>query len=632
MQAGFYSQQQCLHRHEKLAMNANALIQVTLFLVVLIVISKPLGIYVYRVMEGKPTWAGRVLGPLEYALYRCCRVNPGWEMGWKTYFTGLLAFNCLGIILLYLVLRLQAYLPLNPAKFPALSPDSALNTAISFATNTSWQDYSGETTLGYMAQMFGISSQSFLSAATGIAVLMALLRGFSRSHTRTLGNVWVDLTRSTLYLLLPLSALLAVVLVSQGAIQNLRPNRAAALLQRAPYYAVPKLGADGTLIHDSPRQPIDTVPMTRTQILPMGPVASQTAIALLSGDGGGFFNVNAAHPYANPTPLSNFLEMIAILLIPAALCHTFGQAVGDTRQGWAILAAMAVVFVLMSVIAIGCEQAGNGAIAQLSVNQAPGPTQAGGNMEGKETRFGIAGSALFATVTTSGGDGAVNSMHDSFTPMGGFVPMVLMQLGEVIFGGPGSGLYGMLLYAILTAFIAALLVGRVPEYMGKKIDSFEMKMTSLAILVAPFLALVGTSIAVATTAGRAGIGNPGAHGFSEILYAFSSTANNNGSAFAGLSVNTGFYNVATALAMWFGRFVPLLAILAIAGSLAAKTRRAPGAGTLRNHDPLFVSLLLSTVIVVGSLTYVPALALGPIAEAMQAPAPISAVERQTGGE
>jgi K+-transporting ATPase ATPase A chain len=431
--------------------------------------------------------------------------------------------------------------------------------------------------------------------------------------------VWVDLTRSTLYLLLPLSALIAVLLVSQGAIQNVSPNRVAALLEPVTY-AAPKRVADGTSINDAQGKPIVSAATTRTQTLPMGPVASQTAIAVLSGDGGGFFNVNSAHPYANPTPLSNFLEMIAILLIPAALCHTFGKAVGDTRQGWAILSAMAVVFVLMSALAIRSEQAGNGAVGQLSVSQAASSTQAGGNMEGKETRFGIVGSALFATVTTSGGDGAVNSMHDSFSPMGGLVPLVLMQLGEVIFGGPGSGLYGMLLYVILTVFIAALLVGRVPEYMGKKIDIFEMKMTSLAILVTPFLALVGTSIAVATKAGQAGIGNPGAHGFSEILYAFSSTANNNGSAFAGLSVNSLFYNVATALAMWFGRFVPLLAILAIAGSLAAKARRVPGPGTLRTHDPLFVSLLLSTVFVVGSLTYVPALALGPIAEELQVPA------------
>ncbi|MFI4865683.1 MAG: potassium-transporting ATPase subunit KdpA [Steroidobacterales bacterium] len=607
-------------------MNANAVIQVTLFLLVLIVISKPLGSYVYRVMEGKPTWAVHVLRPLECALYRCCRVDPGSEMSWKMYFTGLLTFNCLGVIFLYLLLRLQASLPLNPAKFPALSADSALNTAISFATNTSWQDYSGETTLGYMAQMLGIASQSFLSAATGIAAVMALLRGFSRSHASTLGNVWVDLTRSTIYLLLPLSLLLAVVLVSQGAIQNLQPNRSSALLQPIAY-AAPKLDADGMPVNDAQRQPTAVAPLIRTQILPMGPVASQTAIALLSGDGGGFFNVNAAHPYANPTPLSNFLEMIAILLIPAALCHTFGHAVGDMRQGWAILAAMVVVLVLMSVIVIESEQAGNGAMAQLPVSQAPDARQAGGNMEGKETRFGIAGSALFAAVTTGGGDGAVNSMHDSYTPVGGLVPMVLMQLGEVIFGGPGSGLYGMLLYATLTVFIAALLVGRVPEYMGKKIDSFEMKMTSIAILAAPFLALVGTSIAVATSAGRAGIGNPGAHGFSEILYAFSSTANNNGSAFAGLSVNSVFYNLATALAMWFGRFVPLLGILAIAGSLAAKARRAPGPGTLRTHDSLFVSLLLCTIFVVGSLTFVPALALGPIAEALQLPGTPSAIHR-----
>jgi K+-transporting ATPase ATPase A chain len=507
-------------------------------------------------------------------------------------------------------------LPLNPAHLGAVSPDSAFNTAISFATNTSWQSYAGETTLGYVAQLVGITSQSFLSAATGIAVLMALLRGFARVGARTLGNVWVDLTRSTLYVLLPVSGLFAVLLISQGVIQNLSPNRLVALLEPVSY-AVPELGPGGTPLSDAQGKPIVMVAVTRTQTLPMGPVASQTAIALLSGDGGGFFNANSAHPYANPTPLSDFLEMIAILLIPAALCHTFGKAVGDTRQGWSILSAMGAAFLLMSAVAIEAEQAGNGAFAQFSVNQAPGPTQAGGNMEGKEVRFGIVDSALFATVTTSGGDGAVNSMHDSLTPLGGLVPMALMQLGEVIFGGPGSGLYGMLLYAIMAVFVAALMVGRAPEYVGKKIDIFEMKMTSLAILVTPFLVLTGTALAVLCKAGRVGVGNPAAHGFAEILYAFSSAANNNGSAFAGLFANTLFYNVTTAVAMWFGRFVPLLAILAIAGSLAAKKRRLPGPGTLPTHGLLFVGLLLGTVLALGALTYVPALALGPIAEELQ---------------
>jgi K+-transporting ATPase ATPase A chain len=604
-------------------MNASAVAHLALFLLVLILVSKPLGVYIYKVMEGVPTATGRLLEPLERTLYRWCRIDPRAEMGWTVYLAGLLIFNTIGALTLYLLQRLQPLLPLNPARLGAVVPDSAFNTAISFATNTSWQGYAGETTLGYAAQMVGLASQSFLSAATGIVVLVALLRGFSRVGARTLGNVWVDLTRSTLYLLLPLGALLAVLLVSQGVIQNLSSNRVVSLLEPVTY-AVPQLAPDGTPLTDAQRRAIVAVATARTQTLPMGPVASQTALALLSGDGGGFFNANSAHPFANPTPFSNFLQMVAILLIPAALCHTFGKAVGDARQGWAILSAMAAAFVLMSTAAIEAEQAGNGVFAQFAVNQIPGPTQAGGNMEGKEVRFGIVNSALFSTATTSGGDGAVNSMHDSLTPLGGLVPMALMQLGEVIFGGPGSGLYGMLLYAILAAFVAALMIGRAPEYLGKKIDTFEMKMTSLAILVTPFLVLTGTTLGVLSPAGRAGVANPGAHGFAEILYAFSSTANNNGSAFAGLAANSLFYNVTTAVAMWFGRFVPLLAVLAIAGSLAAKRRRAPGPGTLPTHGLLFVGLLLGAVLTIGALTYVPALALGPIAEQLQMSAGTSA--------
>jgi K+-transporting ATPase ATPase A chain len=603
-------------------MNGNATGQVLLFLVVLLLISKPFGVYIYRVMDGAPSGAWRWLALAERAVYRCSGIDPTEEMSWSLYFKGLLIFNILGGFTLYLLQRLQGLLPLNPASLGAVTPDSAFNTAVSFVTNTSWQSYAGETTLSYLNQMVGISPQSFLSAATGLAVLLVLLRGFARVSADTIGNVWVDLTRSTLYVLLPLSAVLAVMLISQGAIQNMGPDRVAALLEPVTY-SLPQLAPDGTPVSDAQGKPVVTVATTRSQILPMGPVASQTSIALLSGDGGGFFNANSAHPYANPTPLSNWLEMLAILLIPAALCHTFGVAVGDTRQGWSILAAMAVVFVLMSAFAIHAEQAGNGAFAQFSVDQAPGTGQAGGNMEGKEARFGIVNSALFATVTTSGGDGAVNSMHDSFNPLGGLVPLALMQLGEVIFGGPGSGLYGMLVYAIVAVFVAALMVGRAPEYLGKKIDVFEMKMMSLAVLVPPFLVLAGTALGVVTAAGRAGLGNPAAHGFSEILYAFTSTANNNGSAFAGLAANSVFYNVATAVAMWFGRFVPALAVLAIAGSLAAKKRRAAGPGTLPTHGPLFVVLLIGTVLALGSLTYLPALALGPVAEALGLTAPFA---------
>jgi len=602
-------------------MNGNAAGQVILFLVVLVPISKPLGRFIYRAMNGAPNWAERWLAPLERAIYRCSGIDATEEMSCGTYFKGLLIFNILGTFALYLLQRFQGRLPINPASLGAVTPDTAFNTAVSFVTNTSWQSYAGETTLSYLSQMVGISSQSFLSAATGIAVVLAFVRGFSRVGSPTIGNVWVDLTRSTLYVLLPLSAVLAVLLISQGAIQNILPNRIAALVEPVTY-SVPEVAPDGAPVRDAQEKSLATVATTRSQTLPMGPVASQTAIALLSGDGGGFFNLNSAHPYANPTPLSNWLEMLAILLIPAALCHTFGTAVGDSRQGWSILAAMVVVFALMTGLAIHAEQAGNSTFAQFSVDQAPDARQAGGNMEGKETRFGIVNSALFAAVTTSGGDGAVNSMHDSFTPLGGLVPLALMQFGEVIFGGPGSGLYGMLLYAIVAVFVAALMVGRAPEYLGKKIDVFEMKMTSLAVLVPPFLVLAGTVLGVMTTAGRAALGNPGTHGFSEILYAFTSTANNNGSAFAGLSANSVFYNVATAVAMWFGRFVPALAVLAIAGSLAAKKRRAPGPGTLPTHGPLFVCLLIGTVVAIGALTYLPALALGPVAEAFRGAIPL----------
>ena len=603
-------------------MNANAFAQLGSFLVVLALISWPLGVYISRVMAGPSTSPESAVPWVERAIYRICRVDAGAEMRWTAYAAGLLLFNAAGAVMLYLLQRMQSLLPLNPARLPGVAPSTAINTAVSFATNTSWQSYSGETTLGYTAEMVGIASQSFLSAAAGIAVLMALLRGFSRVEVRTIGNVWVDLTRATLYVLLPLSAILALLLVSQGSIQNVDANRGAVVLESVAY-ASPAAGSGGAPLRDAQAPSTVTEAASRTQVLPMGPVASQTSIALLSGDGGGFFNANSAHPYANPTPLSNFLEMLAILLIPAALCHTFGVAVGDRRQGWALLTAMALVFVLMCGFAIEAEQVGNANLAQVSVDQMSGPAQSGGNMEGKETRFGIVSSALFATVTTSGGDGAVNAMHDSFTPLGGLVPMVLMQLGEVIFGGPGSGLYGMILYAMLAVFVAGLMVGRAPEYVGKKIDIFDMKMISLALLVTPFLVLGGTALAVLTGAGRAGATNPGVHGFSEILYAFSSTANNNGSAFAGLAADATFYNVTTAIVMWCGRFVPSVAVLAIAGSLAGTRRRAPGPGTLPTHGPLFVGLLIGTVLAIGALTYLPALALGPIAEELRMPAAVA---------
>jgi K+-transporting ATPase ATPase A chain len=538
-------------------------------------------------------------------VYRGCGIEERASMSWSAYTVRLLVFNAAGALLLYLLQRTQGWLPLNPEHLGAVGPGSAFNTAVSFVSNTSWQSYAGETTLSYLTQMLGITVQSFLSGATGIAVLMALLRGFSRVESNALGNVWVDLTRATLFVLLPLSCLLALVLVAQGSIQNLHSYQIAALVEPAGY-SKPMLDPAGRALLNAQGQPITEQVTMSTQVLPMGPAASQTAIALLSGDGGGFFNANSAHPYANPTPLSNFLEMIAILVIPAALCHTFGRVVGDRRQGWAMFAAMLLVFVLMSVIAIRAEQSG-GPVASVP----------GGNMEGKETRFGIVSSALFAVVTTSGGDGAVNSMHDSFTPIGGLVPMTLMQLGEVIFGGPGSGLYGMLMYAVIAVFVASLMIGRAPEYLGKRIEAFELKMASLVILIAPMLALVETAISVVVEAGRRGPGNPGAHGFSEILYAFSSVANNNGSAFAGLSANTPYYNVMTGIAMSVGRFLPMVAVMAIAGSLAAKKCRSAGPGTLPTHRPLFIGMLLGTVLLVGALAWVPAIAMGPVVEQLQ---------------
>jgi potassium-transporting ATPase potassium-binding subunit len=584
--------------------------QLALYLAIMALIAPPVGRYVQRVMAGIETPLARLSRPLERTVYRVCGVDPRAEMTWSAYTLGLVIFNILGVFLFYGIQRAQDWLPLNPSRLVRVTPDGAFNTAVSFTSNTSWQSYAGESTLSYLSQMLGVTAQSFLSGATGIAVLIALLRGFSRVGTRTVGNVWVDLTRATWYVLMPLAIIGSVLLVSQGCLQSLSGGRNALLLEPTLLNSV----AAGRAAVG--RTPISEMTI-RAQLLPGGPVASQTAVALLSGDGGGFFNANSAHPFANPTPLSNLLEMIAILLIPAALCHTFGAEVGDQRQGWSLFVAMALVFVSMSAFALGAEEAGNPHLRSLGVDQSAGAAQSGGNMEGKETRFGIVGPALFAVVTTSGGDGAVNSMHDSFMPVGGLVPLALMQLGEVIFGGPGSGLYGMLVYAIAAVFVASLMIGRAPEYLGKQIAAFEMKMVSIALLITPMLVLMGTAISVSCMSGRAGPGNPGAHGFSEILYAFSSAANNNGSAFSGLSANTPYYNVAIGVVMWLGRFVPLLAVMGLAGSLAAKKRRQPGPGTLQTHGLLFIGMLLGTVLLVGALTYVPALAMGPVVEQIE---------------
>ena len=583
------------------------------FLLLVIAAVKPLGLYMANVFEGHAIWPVRAAAPLERAIYHLCGIEPVREMGWKEYAAGLLLFNAVGGLVVYLLQRCQLWLPFNPQKFANLSPDSAFNTAVSFISNTNWQGYSGESAMSYLTQMAGLAVQNFLSAATGIVVAIVLIRGLARHSVQTIGNVWADLTRSTLYVLLPLAVVLALALTSQGVIQNFSAYKDVTTLEPLTWQQ-PKTDAAGNPVKDAAGNPVQETLFTHTQTLPMGPVASQESIKELGTNGGGFFNANSAHPYENPTALSNLLEMLAIVVIPAALTYTFGRMVGDTRQGWAVFAAMLVLFVTLFSVAAWHEQRGNPQLAGLGVDQAASATQSGGNMEGKETRLGIAASALFATVTTATSCGATNSMHDSYTPLGGFVPLFQMQLGEVVFGGVGTGLYSMLIFAIVGVFIAGLMIGRTPEYLGKKIEAFEMKMSSIAILVMPFIVLTGTAVAVSVAAGRAGAANPAPHGFSEILYAFSSAGNNNGSAFAGISANTPFYNVALALTMWLGRFWPIVAVLAVAGSLAAKKRIPVSDGTMPTHGPTFVVLLIGTVLLVGALTFVPALALGPIVE------------------
>jgi len=594
-------------------MTANGVSQLLLYVVVLLALVKPLGAYMARVYEGRPLGLERILGPFERLIYRLCGVRPDAEMSWKVYAVAMLLFNLAGTLLLYAIQRLQGALPLNPEKLGPVSPDLAFNTAASFVTNTNWQNYAGETTLSYLTQMLGLTVQNFASAASGMAVLVALIRGFSRRSAQTIGNFWVDLTRTTLYILLPLSVVLSLALVSQGVVQTFSPYAKVTVVQSTSYDE-PVTDKDGKPVLDERGQPKTKKSTLTEQGIAAGPAASQIAIKQLGTNGGGFFNVNSAHPFENPTPLSNFLELLAILLIPAALCYTFGVMVKDTRQGWTVLAAMTVIFTVMLVVCVVAEQAGNPLVAKMGVDQRASRLQAGGNMEGKEVRFGIANSALWATATTAASNGSVNSMHDSYTPMGGLVPIWMIQLGEVVYGGVGSGLYGMLVFAIIAVFVAGLMVGRTPGYLGKKIEAYEMKMSSLVILIVPALVLIGTSVGVVTAAGKAGIANPGAHGFSEILYAFSSAPNNNGSAFAGLNGNTPFHNTALGLSILFGRYWLAVPVLAIAGSLARKKIVPAGAGTLPTHTPLFVALLVGVVILVGALTYVPALALGPIAE------------------
>ena len=595
-------------------MTTEAVVTLAAFLAVLATLALPLAVYMVRLSEASPL--ATVFGRIERVVYRAAGIEASHDMPWTEYAVALVAFNALGALAVYAVQRLQQWLPFNPRHLPNVPADSAFNTAVSFVTNTNWQGYAGESTMSYLTQMAALAVQNFLSAATGIAVALALIRGFARGAAPGIGNFWVDVTRSTVYLLLPLSMALAILFMGQGVIQNFSAYRDVTTLETLRY-AVPKLDAAGAPLADDRGNPLTATVSTRTQTLAMGPVASQEAIKMLGTNGGGFFNANSAHPYENPTPLTNVVQILAMLLIPTALCFAFGRMVGDVRQGRAVLGAMVVMFAAMCAVLMWAEQQGNPLLTPLGIDQAHGALQAGGNMEGKEARFGIVGSALFAAATTAASCGAVNAMHDSFTPLGGLVPMWLIQLGEVVFGGAGSGLYGMLIFAILAVFIAGLMIGRTPEYLGKKIEAFEMKMTAIVILVTPFLVLVGTSIAVISARGRLGIFNPGAHGFSEILYALSSAANNNGSAFAGLSANTPFYNSLLAVVMWLGRFAFIVPVLAIAGSLAAKKRIQATAGTLPTHGPLFVILLIGTVVLVGALTYVPALALGPVIEQLQ---------------
>ncbi|MBX9298511.1 potassium-transporting ATPase subunit KdpA [Chromobacterium vaccinii] len=597
-------------------MSTPAMLQLGLFLVVLIALAWPLGAYMTRVMQGENVGPVRFFAPLERAFYRLAGIKQDEEMGWRGYAVALILFNVLGVVAVYALQRLQGMLPFNPQAMAAVSPDSSFNTAISFVTNTNWQSYGGETTMSYLTQMLGLTVQNFVSAATGAAVVIALIRGFARHSSAKIGNFWVDITRMTLYVLLPLAVVFALIFTQQGAIQNLSAYKDVHTVETVKYQQ-PKQDAKGNPVLGKDGKPVMEDKTSQTQTLPMGPVASQEAIKMLGTNGGGFFNANSAHPYENPTPLANFLQDIAIFLIPAALCFLFGRMVGDRRQGWAILAAMTIMFATAVVVETNAEQAGVPQYSSLGIDQRASALQSGGNMEGKEARFGIIDTSLFVAVTTSASCGAVNTMHDSLTPIGGLVPMFLMQLGEVVFGGVGSGLYGMLIFAILAVFIAGLMVGRTPEYLGKKIETYEMKMTAITILVTPTLVLALTAIAVSLAAGKAGIANPAAHGFSEILYAFTSAANNNGSAFAGLSANTPFYNIMTGLAMFFGRFFMIVPILAIAGSLAAKKRLAVTGGTLPTHGPLFVTLLIGTVLLVGALNYVPALALGPVVEHLQ---------------
>ena len=586
-------------------MTGESSVLLAVFLLILLLTVMPLGAFVAAAMQSSRLLTA--MEPVERRLFGLLGLDPRKEMNWREYAYALILLNALAALWVYALQRWQGGLPLNPQGLSAVSPDSSLNTAISFLTAACWQAYAGEVTMSYLTQMLGLGFLNFIAPATGLCVAFALFRGFSRHETSLIGNYWVDMVRACLYVLLPLSLLLAVFLVQQGAIQNFKPYAKVQTLETTRY-EIPRADASGQALKDAQGQPLMEPATSQQQSLPMGPAASLDATKVMGNNGGGFFNVNAAHPFENPTPLSNFAGMLAMFLIPAALCHSFGRIVGDTRQGWAILVAMVFMFAGSAIVALYAEQAGNPLLSALGLDQSAG------NLEGKELRFGTAGSALWGVITTASGTGGTNAMHDSFTPLGGFVCLWLMQVGEVVFGGIGVGLVGMLIFAIVAVFISGLMIGRTPEYLGKKIESFEMKMVSISILITPLLVLVGTAVSVLLPEGKMGMLNPGAHGFSEVLYAFSSAANNNGSAFAGLSANTPYYNTMLAVALWFGRFFAIIPYLAIAGALAKKHRLETSEGTLPTHGVLFVMLLIATVLIVGALTYFPSLALGPFAE------------------
>jgi len=580
-------------------MTGNGWFQIFLFFCLVLALTKPLGNFLYRVYERKPTFLDPVLRPIERLIYRVCGVDDTKETDWKGYGVSMLLFSGVSLLVLYLIERTQQWLPWNPQKLVNVAPDLAWNTAVSFTTNTNWQSYVPESTMSYFTQMAGLAYHNFTSAAVGMALAIAVIRGVARKEAKTIGNFWVDTTRSLLWVLLPLCVILGLALVSQGVVQNLKPYTQANLVEPQ---TIDKQAADGTKSQDT----------VTTQVIAQGPVASQEAIKMLGTNGGGFFNANSAHPFENPTPLSNLLQMLMIFAIPSALTYTLGRMTGSARHGWAVWSAMAALFLVAVLVAYAAESRGNPMLK--GVNTTASETQPGGNMEGKEVRFGIANSALFTAVTTDASCGAVNNAHDSLTPIGGMVPLINIMLGEIVFGGVGSGLYGMIVFVVLSVFIAGLMVGRTPEYLGKKIESFDVKMAVLSILVSSFAILLFTAIAIATKAGLAGISNPGPHGFSQILYAYTSATGNNGSAFGGINANTLWFNSTLATAMLLGRFFAVIPILAIAGNLAAKKQVPESLGTFPVTGPLFTVLLISVIVIVGALTFFPALSLGPILE------------------